>query len=85
LKNPLLPLEARQRVERLVRKIEGRKLAPGPKELQALRSLTVLEAIGSPQARRLLGKLKRGGPGAWLTQEAQAALKRLEQRTAAKP
>jgi WD40 repeat protein len=85
LKNPRLSLEARQRVERLVRNIEVKKLAPAPQELQALRSLAVLEGIGSPEACRLLGKLKRGAPEARLTQEAKATLKRLARRIAAQP
>jgi WD40 repeat protein len=45
------------------------------------RALQVLEAIGSPEAREVLQALARGDPRARQTQQAQAALERLQRRT----
>jgi hypothetical protein len=57
-------------LDRLARDSRWReKLRPG-------RVLEVLEQVGTPGARKLLGELAGGDPEAWLTQEAQKALRR---------
>ena len=50
------------------------------KERRDSRAILVLEHIGTAEARRLLRELADGAPDAWRTQEAQAALRRLDAR-----
>jgi WD40 repeat protein len=69
------PLEVRKRLELLLDRVEN--LARSPKHLRTLRVITVLERIGSADARQLLQTLAKGAPEARLTQEAQTALQRL--------
>jgi hypothetical protein len=45
-----------------------------------IRAVEILEEIGTAAAREWLAKLAKGGAGAPLTLEAQAALERLTQR-----
>jgi RNA polymerase sigma factor (sigma-70 family) len=66
--------EARGRLKRLVEGLDVQ--VPAGKVLQALRGVEVLEHIGLPEAREVLRDLARGAPGARLTQEAAAALRR---------
>jgi hypothetical protein len=54
-------------------------LRPGD-VLRSVRAAEVLERIGTPEARRLLGQLATGAAEARLTREAKAALKRLDAR-----
>ncbi len=68
-------LEARRRLERL---LEAEKRPPSSAELRSQRALRVLEWAGSAEARDLLRKLAAGDPDAPLTQDAKAALRRLE-------
>jgi hypothetical protein len=66
-------LEVVHRVQRLLD-----RLAPAsPERLRGLRTVQVLEARGTPAARRLLKKLAGGASDAWLTNAAREALKRL--------
>jgi hypothetical protein len=67
-------LEVRKRLEDLLAQTE----ALTPQRLRALRSLEVLEHASGTEARQLLRALANGVSGAWLTREAEAALKRLE-------
>jgi hypothetical protein len=67
-------VEARRRLESILRKLQG---GPGPEELRELRAVQALERIGSPQARAILRALARGAPVARQTQEAKEALERL--------
>jgi WD40 repeat protein len=76
-------LEVRQRVERLLQRLQGP--LPPPERLRALRALEVFEHAGPAEARRLLTSLAQGAPAARLTQEAKAALKRLARRPARTP
>jgi hypothetical protein len=69
-------VEVQHRLEQLIR----RMAIPSLERLQEQRALEVLEQIGSSAARRLLAKLAKGTPEAWLTQEARAILKRLGDR-----
>jgi len=72
------PLEVKKRLEKLLR----RQLLPtsDPKRLRSIRSVEALEHIRTPEAQKLLQKLARGAPAAWLTQDARETLKRLSKR-----
>jgi HEAT repeat protein len=52
--------------------------------LRALRAVQVLERIGTPKAREVLGELAKGAEGAKLSRDAKAALERLNRRAAGK-
>ncbi len=69
--------EARQRLTEILRSAPG----PWPKlnaeNLRRVRAVGVLEAIGTPEARRVLKALADGDPYAMLTRTAQAASRRL--------
>jgi HEAT repeat protein len=75
--------EVRRRIGQLLAKAQGP--FPRPETLGALRAVTVLEQVGTPEARELLRVLARGMSEARLTQEAQAALRRLARGAAATP
>jgi WD40 repeat protein len=77
------PLEPRRRVQKLLAWAEGPALAPVI--LRNVRAVRCLEMIGTAEARRALPGLAKGAPEALLTQEANAALRRLEKRVAAGP
>jgi hypothetical protein len=49
-------------------------------EVRKLRAVTVLERVGTPDARSQLRELAAGAPDARLTQAAKAALGRMEDR-----
>jgi RNA polymerase sigma factor (sigma-70 family) len=51
-------------------------------QLRDLRAIEALERLGTPAARELLQGLSRGEPGARLTREAEASLRRLARRPA---
>jgi hypothetical protein len=72
------PLETRRRLEQILDSPESRPSAGEP--LRTLRALAVLEQAGTLDARRLLQELASGGPGAWLTCEAEASCQRLAVR-----
>jgi RNA polymerase sigma factor (sigma-70 family) len=65
-------LEARQRVEQLLRKLGGAE------RLRQARALELLERAGTPEAVRLLESLAGGLPDAPRTRDAAAALERLK-------
>jgi hypothetical protein len=73
-------LETRQRVERLLKEMEGPVTSPS--RLQVLRAVEVLEQANTAEARSVLKGLAAGAAAARLTQEAQAAWERLEKRPA---
>jgi WD40 repeat protein len=75
-------LEVRQRLERLLAKCSP-WMIPSGERLRQLRALAALEYLGTPPARQLLESLAKGTPRARLTQEAQAALRRLVRLRAA--
>jgi hypothetical protein len=77
------PLELRRRAEQLLRKVEAP--VTDPEKLRPLLAAEALERIGSPEAQEVLQVLARGSPGARLTREAQAALRRLAGRRADRP
>ena len=72
-------LEVRRRGELLLDHLTG--VPPTPEQLRELRALEVLERLASPEARAVLQALAHGAPEAALTQEARAALWRLDRRT----
>src|SRR5262249_49458524 len=74
-------LEVCQRVESLLEKLVNLS----PEELRLLRSVEVLENIGTPEALQVLKSLATGAPEARLTQEAKGSLERLAKRPAAGP
>jgi hypothetical protein len=67
--------EARRRLEQLVEKLTGPITSPDL--LRTLRTVEVLERIGTAEAKQALQDLARGESGARLTREAKAALDRL--------
>lgn len=75
-KNP--SLELRRRIDTLLEKLRGP--ITRPEFLRAVRAVAVLEDIASPDARKHLQMLAQGAPGTRLTEEAQAALRRLESK-----
>ncbi|WP_171475463.1 WD40 repeat domain-containing protein [Frigoriglobus tundricola] len=72
--------EVRQRAGQLV----GKWSDPVPKgeTLRAVRAITALERIGTAHARKVLAKLAAGASGAQQTEEARAALARMDARRA---
>jgi hypothetical protein len=70
--------EARRRATEVLENLDGPLTLPG--ELRAVRSVEVLEQIGSGEARQVLRRLAGGAPEARLTQEARAALDRRRRR-----
>jgi hypothetical protein len=71
-------LEMQRRIEHILQRIDPKEPAPGWARI--LRSVEVLEHSGTAEAREVLAGLVKGAPEARLTREAQAALRRLEQR-----
>ncbi|MBY0522252.1 MAG: hypothetical protein K2R98_02575 [Gemmataceae bacterium] len=69
------PLEVRQRVQRLLELLDAPDVLPD--RLRGLRTVELLERIGTPEARALLERLGNGTPESRVTQEARSALKRL--------
>jgi WD domain, G-beta repeat len=72
------PMEARERIEDLLRKLQ--QPAGLSEQLRLLRAVEALECAGTPEARRVLEKLAGGVAEARLTREAKAALERLSRR-----
>jgi hypothetical protein len=70
-------LELKRAVERLLARLEG---PASPAHLRQLRMLTVVERIGTPQARQFLHDLARGPAGASLREQARLAEARLAVR-----
>jgi RNA polymerase sigma factor (sigma-70 family) len=72
--------EVCRRLETLVSKCEQERRTPSGESLRALRSLEVLERVGTPEARRLLEAIAKGVPEARLTCDAKASVERLARR-----
>jgi WD40 repeat protein len=75
--------EVRRRAEGVLERRGGP--VTSPKKLQMLRAVTVLEAVGTPEARQLLARQASGDPAALVTVRAKAALERLVGRPADMP
>lgn len=72
-------VEFRLRAERLLTKLQKQ---PIPREeLRGLRAIDVLEHIGTPEARAVLDTMGKGASSSGQTQEARAALRRLERKS----
>jgi WD40 repeat protein len=71
-------LEKRRRLEQILKVLAN---SPGADGLRVIRAITVLERIGSTEARAILETLAGGAPFARQTKEAQASLRRLRQRS----
>jgi RNA polymerase sigma factor (sigma-70 family) len=67
--------EARRRLEALLAKLEGARFTP--EHRRALRAIEVLEEIGTPEAEKVLSRLAKESPVAYLAAAAKAALARL--------
>jgi dipeptidyl aminopeptidase/acylaminoacyl peptidase len=65
-------LDVGQRLEALLRAVEGRPLSAD--ESRLLRAVEAVEAMGTPEAKKLLEEWSRGAPGALLTEEAKGSL-----------
>jgi hypothetical protein len=76
-------LEFRKRVGELLEKLES--ATPAPEQLATTRTLEVLEILGTPEARAVLQTLAGGATGAPLTEEAKAALTRLNRSPRSDP
>jgi WD40 repeat protein len=70
--------ESRRRIDKLLHRLDEEVFTP--EQLRLRRAVTVLEQVGTPEARRVLQRLAQGAPGARLTQDAHAALQRLARR-----
>ncbi len=70
--------ELNLRAQTLLRQIVGQK--PPISRLRLGRALSVLEQIGTRDAREVLESLAKGAEGAWLTNEAQTSMQRLDAR-----
>src|SRR5205085_91419 len=70
-------LEARQRVEQLLARLNNPLGAWSPDELRGVRALEVLERVGTSEASQILESLSKGASGDRLAQEAKASLDRL--------
>lgn len=71
-------LEMRKRLEALIDKLDGPVTLP--ELLHGLRTVEVLELIGTAEARALLEPLAKGAPGHRLTEAAQDSIRRLDKR-----
>jgi hypothetical protein len=71
--------EARRRIEGLLHQLD--EPIPSGERLRGLRAVEALQRIQTPEARQLLEVLASGTPEAEVTQEAKAALRRLDRQT----
>ena len=72
-----ITLEVRRRLEQIVKSLPE---IPSPETVRTIRAITVLERIGSPEAKAVLETLASGASGARETEEAKASLERLNAR-----
>src|SRR5262249_22310837 len=71
-------LEVLLRIRILLAKLK--RLLISLPELRVLRALDILEHVGDAKARALLQKMATGAPGAYPTELAKAALRRLQKK-----
>lgn len=71
--------ELRRRVEQLLQKVEGRVVQSADR-LRMIRTLELLERLGTMEVRCVFETLVQKGSDPWLGQEAKAALERLTKR-----
>lgn len=70
-------LEAKVRIERLLKKIDRERMLPAPAERAQVRAVQAVERVGTAEARTLLRRLSEGDAAAPRTIAAQDALRRL--------
>jgi HEAT repeat protein len=75
--------EARRRLDQLLTQADG--AAPSAETMREVRAVEVLEAIGTPETRKLLDALAAGPSGMCLTEEAKASARRLTMRSSDGP
>ena len=75
--------EATRRLGELLNRLDG--TAPSVETVREVRAVEALEAIGSPEARRLLEQLAGGPSGMRMTEEARASVDRLARRSSIRP
>jgi RNA polymerase sigma factor (sigma-70 family) len=76
-------LETGRRLGALLDRLDGAR--PSAETVRQIRAVEALECIGTPEARQLLAKLAAGPAETRLTQEANAALRRLAKRASVAP
>jgi WD40 repeat protein len=72
-------LEVRRRLEGLIAKMHAQSQNPSPEILRAIRAQECLEMIGTLEARKVLANMSQGAVQARVTQDAKAAVERLDQ------
>jgi WD40 repeat protein len=77
-------LEVQRRIEKILEKLKGGVAWP-QERLRLLRTIGVLERLGTPEARRGLASVAERSPDEELGQEAKASLDRLARRPSAVP
>ncbi|HYT88133.1 MAG TPA: sigma-70 family RNA polymerase sigma factor [Gemmataceae bacterium] len=65
---------------RLQQVLDALRRSPTPDAVRLIRAVQALELAGTPEARAVLRAWAEGAPGARLTEDARAALRRLAQR-----
>jgi hypothetical protein len=70
---------------RLTALLEKLDPAGSPESLRLLRSIEVLEHLGTAEARETLAHLAKEAPGTWLEREAKASLERLARHDRRRP
>jgi WD40 repeat protein len=75
--------ETQRRLGELLSRLDG--VGPSAETVREMRAVEVLEAIGTPEARRLLDRLATGPAGMRLTEEARASASRLSRRSSIRP
>jgi len=70
-------LEVTRRLERLLKRLEEQRQTLTAEQQRDVRAVRVLEQVGTPEAKKLLGALSKKASGWWVKREARAALDRL--------
>ncbi|MFO0843227.1 MAG: hypothetical protein U0797_12670 [Gemmataceae bacterium] len=79
------PLEAKRRLEQLLKRLGSEGQALTADQRRDVRAVRVLEQAATPEARKLLEALVKESPGWWVTHEAKEALQRMAERGKEKP
>jgi hypothetical protein len=72
------PLEMKKRIDQLLDRLEPGRM--DPERLRLLRTIQLLEKIGTAEARELLERFATGNPADPLTQDAVATLERMKRK-----